>query len=66
VLLRSFDEDAGRGLEPEPGAVPRTGGVAVAIHEHERQLAAVLVTERGGVEREQQPERPRAQVFALA
>jgi short chain dehydrogenase len=49
--------------KPQVRAVPWTGRVAIAIDEDQRHLTAVLVTERGRVEREQCPERARTQTF---
>ena len=61
VLPRCFDQESGQHLEPEPDVCHRPGGIAVAILEDERQLASVLVPELGRIEREQRPERSRAQ-----
>src|SRR5262245_5203193 len=63
VLLWSLSEDARQSLQPKEGAIPETIRIAIAIDEDQRQLTAVLVTKCGRIDREQCPERARAESF---
>ena len=66
VLPRRVGEDAAERFDPEREARARAAGIAVAIDEDERELAAILVTKRCRIEREQRAERARAECLASA
>ena len=57
VLPWGVGDDAAQRVEPEEGAGAAGVGVAIAIREDQRELAAVLVAEIRGIEREQRAKR---------